>query len=256
MRSSISGSRAVLSRTVVPAGEGGRHHRVLGAHDRHRRKLERGAAESLSRRRCEVVAVAVHDGGTHLLQRRDVKVHGTPADAIATGVGQDHSPESGQHRPQQDEAGAHLDPGLERDEWPGGLDRAQLQRVAVDAADLESDVGEQLPEDGDIADLRDVAKKAGLIRQDGRRHFLQDRVLGAGDAHLSGQRHAAGDDELLHGTVQSSARGCSMRPRERCRGRCWERCWEPPRSGRVGFLPLVAAEMVAIAQADATAHVA
>ena len=66
----------------------------------------------------EVVAVAVLDVRAQGAHRVDVQVHGSPADAVAAGVADDHPAEARQERAQQDEAGAHLGGRLERHEQP------------------------------------------------------------------------------------------------------------------------------------------
>ncbi len=185
-------------------GHGRREDHVLRAHDGDRRELDVRATQPAGRRGGEVVAIAIHDRCAHPLHGGDVEVHRTSADPVTTGVRQDDAAESRQHRPEQDEAGAHLQRGLERDERPLRIGRKDLERIAVGALHLEADIVHQVAQDGDVADLGDVAEDAALIGQDGRGHHLEHGVLGAGDADLAGERTPTGDDELLHGPMQSS----------------------------------------------------
>jgi hypothetical protein len=82
----------------VALGERRREHRVLGAHDRHEREPDLGAAEAARRGR-EVVAVAVGDVGAERAHCLDVKIHRPPPDPVAAGVADDHPAEPAQERP-------------------------------------------------------------------------------------------------------------------------------------------------------------
>ena len=97
----------------VAVGEGGREHRVLGAHDRHEREADLRAAQP-SRRRREVVAVAVLDLGAERPHRLDVEVDRSPPDPVAARVADDDPAATCQERAEQHERGAHLGRGLER----------------------------------------------------------------------------------------------------------------------------------------------
>ena len=208
---------------------------VFGAHHRDVRELDDGTAKVPLRSVREVVAVLVLDLGAHGGHRLDVQVHGPPSYPVTTGIADDHAPESAQQRPEQDEGGAHLHGRLQRHEEPLGGRGPDLEGVVIGPLHLEADVAHRLAQDGDVTDTGHVVEDAWVVGERRRSHELQHRILRPGDLHVAVQRLAAGDDELLHGP--QSTRG----------GRA---------SGRPGFLPLVRAGVVSIAQAQATAQVA
>ena len=209
--------------------------RVLGAHDRHVRELDPRAVQAALGCGGEVVAVLVLDLRAHGGHGLHVEVHRPPPDAVAAGVRDDHPPEAGQQRAEEDERCAHLHGRLERDEEPLRVAGAELKGVGVRVADVESDVAHGLAQDRHVADLGDVAQDAGLRGERRSGHQLEDRVLGPRNPDLASQRLAAGDHELLH-RRQSSRLG--------------------DRSRRPGFLPLVRPGVVPVAQPDPSAHVA
>ena len=203
MRSSTSGSSAALSITVVPRARVAARIAFSVPITDTVGKRDVRAAQSVLRRRGEVVAVAVDDRGAHRLQGRHVEVDGPSTDPIPAGVRQDDAAEPRQHRAEQDEAGAHLQRGLERHERPLRALGLEDEGVAVGPADVDADVAHHLAQDRHVADARNVVERDRFLGQHGGGHLLQHRVLGAGDANLAVQRHAAGDHELLHGPMKS-----------------------------------------------------
>ena len=151
-----------LQRRVVdgrrPSREGGGEQDVLGAHDRHDREVDMGAAQPVGRGRGVVVAVAVLDRGAQLLERGDVEVDRPAADAVTARVRKDDASEAREHRPEEDEAGAHALRGLERHERPIRVDGGQLERIPVGAPDVEADVGHHLAHERHVADAGHVAQ--------------------------------------------------------------------------------------------------
>ena len=109
----------------MAVGEGGGEHRVLGAHHGHLGEGDLAAAEP-ARRLGVVVAVAVVDLRAQGPHRVDVQVDRPPADPVAARVADDDPAEPREQRAQQDERGAHLGGGLERDEQPVHVARGDL----------------------------------------------------------------------------------------------------------------------------------
>ena len=82
-RSTISGSRAALSMTVVPLGQDGRHHQVLGRADRREVQPDRRAGQP--GRGGDEEAVLADDRRAEPLQAGDVHVQAAGADGVAAG---------------------------------------------------------------------------------------------------------------------------------------------------------------------------
>ncbi len=198
MRSSTSGSWAAGRMTVCALGEGRRQHRVLGAHHRHEREADLGAAQPAGRGR-EVVAVAVLDRGAERAHRLDVEVHRPAPDPVAAGVADDDLPEAGQERAEQDEARAHPGCRLERHEQPLDVARGDLVDVVGRMVDDDAEVAQRLGHDPHVLDLRDVGEAAALAGQRRRGQQLERRVLRPADRHRPGQRPATLDPEDLPG---------------------------------------------------------
>ena len=146
MRSSTSGSTAAGRIVVCPSASVAARMRVLRAHDRDVRELDRAAAQTAGRLR-EVVAVAVVDRRPQGAHRVDVEVHRPAADAVAAGVADDDPPEARQERPEQDEAGAHLRGRLERHEQPVDVARRDLVRVGRGMVDDDAEVAQDVDHD-------------------------------------------------------------------------------------------------------------
>ena len=168
IRSSTSGSRGGVLDHRRAARQGGGQHRVLGAHHRHVREGDPRAAQPAGRLG-EVVAVLVLDLGPEGPHRLDMQVDRPPPDPVAAGVADDHAPEAGQERAEQDERGAHLHRRLERHEEPVGGRGRDLQPALLERGDLEADVGHGAAQDLHVADARDVAQTWSARRRAPRR---------------------------------------------------------------------------------------
>ena len=145
----------------------------------------------------EVVAVAVGDLGAQRPHRVDVQVHRPAPDPVAARVADDHPPEARQERPEQDERGAHLGGGLERDEQPVDVARGDLVHAVGRVVHDHAEVLEHLRHDADVLDLGHVLEPAPFARQGRRGEQLEGRVLGPADVHRAAQGLAAFDAERL-----------------------------------------------------------
>ena len=181
MRSSISGSWAAGRMTVWPSARRRREHRVLGAHHGHLREACTSAAAQPAGRLGVVVAVAVLDVRPQRPHRVDVEVDRPPPDPVAARVADDHAPEPGQERAEQDERGAHLGRRLERDEQPVDVARGDLVHAVARVVDDHAEVPQDLGHDAHVLDLRDVLEPAALAREARGREQLEGGVLRAGD---------------------------------------------------------------------------
>ena len=182
----------------VALGERRGQHRVLRAHDRHEREGDLRPAQA-SRRRGEVVAVAVVDRGPQRPHRLDVQVHGPSPDPVAAGVADDDPPEARQQRAEQDEAGPHLRRRLERHEQPLDVARGDLVGVRLRPVDDHAEVAQRVGEDADVLDVGHVRQATAFARQRGGGHELQGGILRAADRHGPVERPAALDPEEFPG---------------------------------------------------------
>src|SRR4029078_9664250 len=98
-----------------------------------------------------------------------------------TGLADDHLTKPGEERSQQDEAGAHLGGGLERDEQPLDVARGDFVDVVRWVFYDNAKIAQRLGHDPDILDLGDVGQPAALPGQGGGGEQLEGRILGAAD---------------------------------------------------------------------------
>ncbi len=85
------------------------------------------------------------------------------------------------------------------DRWVGDAAGAETDAVVGDPGDLDAEPLEQRDLRLGVADPRHSVQQQLLLGQQAGGEDRQRRVLVAGDGQLSGKRHAAFDDELLHG---------------------------------------------------------
>ena len=146
-----------------------------------------------------VVAVAVVDLGAQGPHGVHVQVHRPPPDPVAARVADDHPPEPREERAQEDERGAHLGGGLERDEQPVHVARGDLVDAVRRVVHHDAEVGEDLGQDADVLDLGHVLEPAALAREDGGGQQLEGGVLRPRDVHGPPERPATLDAERLRG---------------------------------------------------------
>src|SRR5450830_638909 len=177
-------------------GQAGRHHQVLGAGRIHQIAKNARALQAL----CPRNDVAMLDANVraHGLQALDVQVYRALADGAAAGQGYARLAAARQERPQHQDGGAH---GL--DQFVGRKRRVQAAGVELQAELLierhrDAHAAEQIEQGGDVAQMRHVGEPQRRGREQRRAHDRQRRVLGPGDAHLTGERHAAVDQQFIH----------------------------------------------------------
>jgi len=94
---------------------------------------------------------------------------------------------------------------------PASAERGNIDRHRRDVAvmlDDASQAAKQFGHDLHVEDVRNVADRRGARRQQGRRHELQDGVLGAGHTYLAREASPSCDPKHLHGGI---VRGCVHR---------------------------------------------
>ncbi len=198
-RSTISGSRAALSITVVPLGRRRRHEKVLGRPDAGVVERHDGAPQPVAGDLDE--AMLDLDGGAQPLQAADVEVDAPRADVAAAGHGDRGPAETGDHGSHDDDAGPHAPHELVGGalvQLPRGVD-AQL---AVVEGHLGAERAQHVDHGEHVGDARHAADGRRLVGQQAGRHQLESGVLGAGQDDLALEPATAAHEQR---TPRSSA---------------------------------------------------
>ena len=172
----------------------GSHHEVLGCANRWELEQHTGALQILG----TGVDVAVRrvELGTEFLQATHVHVDRPGTEIIAAGHGHPSLATAGEHRTHDDDRGTELLDDLVGRHWfdLGGNIDAQGRAIAGDAA---AGGAQQIRHQVDIGDARHVVQVVRALREQGRRHQLQDRVLGAADGNGSLEWPSPTDADLF-----------------------------------------------------------
>ena len=189
-------------------GQGSGHHQVLGAghgdHVHHDARALQPLAAGVN------VAVLDLDVGAHRLQAFDVNVDRARADGAATGQADACIAEARQRRAQHQDGGAHgfhhfVGGFLVRDGFA-----AQGDVVLVVQRDAHAHVAEQGQHGADVLEMRHVRQFQRLGGEQAGGQDRQRGVLGAGNAHLTGKRVAAMDQQGIHSACDPVFGGISL----------------------------------------------
>ena len=179
-------------------GQGGSHHDVLGTGHTDDIEEEVRAAQAAFRRLGLDIATFHVDLGAHGLETADVQVDRTRADGATAGQRHFGLTETGDHRAEYQDRGAHgLDQLVRRDQ---GLDGAGIdfdRELLVDDR-LHAHAAEQLDHGGDVVQVRQVAHGDRGIGQQGGGEDRQRGVLRAGNTDFAVEADTAGDDQFVH----------------------------------------------------------
>ena len=200
-RSTISGSRATLSTTVVPCASVAAMTRFSVAPTLGKSSHSGVPTQPVGDRRDDVPVLDL-DLGAQVLQTADVHVQAAGADVVA--ARQRHLGATAA----RDERAEHADGGAQPpDQVVRRVVAEVLGHVDVDLLGREveghgaAELLEQPGHHGDVEDVGQVGDRGGAGRQQRGRHELQGAVLRPAHPHRAVQGRAvltAGDDEGLH----------------------------------------------------------
>ena len=181
-RSTISGSRAAFSITVVPLASDGRHQRGVGAADRHLGKIDLAAAQAVVGACAIDVAAVDLDLRAEPLQRHDEEIDRPRADGAAARQRDLRLAHAREQRRDHPEARPHL-----RDELigRGGVDDVGGARCAASGRRIGVSPG-RLPPDHDVDAV--IAEDA---LQQRRRRRAAARCRGSASRRSAGSRSSA-----------------------------------------------------------------
>ncbi len=182
-----------------PLGQRRRHQRVFRGADRNEGKVDHRAAQPPARRLGMHIAVPQIQRRAHRLQRVQMQVHGPGTDRAAAGQRHDRMAIARQHRPQNQDRGAHL----AHDVVIGGEigDRMTGQRQdqpVLQAGDLGPQRFQQLRHRADVAEPRGIGQRQRLVRQERGGHQGQTGVLCPRDRDRPGQGPVAAHQNRIH----------------------------------------------------------
>ena len=142
------------------------------------------------------VAVRRVELGTEFLQATHVHVDRAGTEIIAAGHGHAGLATAGEHRAHDDDRSAELLDDLIGRHWfdLGRNTDAQGRAIAGDAA---AGGAQQIRHQVDVGDARHVVQVIRAFGEQGRRHQLQDRVLGPADRNGSLERPSPTDADLF-----------------------------------------------------------
>ena len=159
------------------------------------------------------------------LQAEHVRIDAPAADLIAAGVADARLALAGEQRTHEDQATAHAleQRGVRRGR--GDPARAQRHRVGIVAVDLHAEPLHQRQHGADVGDVGKVVETNRLVGEQRGGDQRKGGVLVAARRDRAPERHAAFDDELVHGhddaMVRQTAekttddRSFSLRPHHR-----------------------------------------
>ena len=175
----------------LAVGEHGSHQEVLGARHRHGVKYDMGAPEPVGAGLDK--AFLDHDIGAHCLQTRNVQVDGTGAYRAAARQRDVCLTESRDQRTEHENGRTHRLDEFVRCLTPIDVTRVNLHREAVVNGHLNAQHLQQRQHRGHVLEVRHIADRHGLARQQGTGQDRQRGVLGARYRDLPGKARAALD---------------------------------------------------------------
>ena len=202
--STISGSRAALSISVMPLASTAAISRFSVAPTLGKSEPDRGAAQA-GRRRGDDEAVLAGDLGAHPGQAGHVHVEPAGADGVAAGVRHPHLAAAGQQRAEHADRGAQA-----LDQVVVGLGaRLGGRRRVAGAVDAFGSTAQPSRRSTSammaMSLMRGTLSSACARAQQSRGHQLQRGVLGAGHLHVAGQAGPALDPDHVHGAIVGAA---------------------------------------------------
>ena len=190
-------ARGVLQHAAA-LGQGSGHHDVLGTGHADGVEEEVRTAQATLRRLGLDVAGFDFDLRAHGLEATDVQVDRARANGATARQGHFGLTETGDHRAQHQDRGAHgLDQLVRCNQGLDGA-RVDLDRQLFVDHRLDAHAAEQLDHGGDVVQVRQVAHGDRAVGQQGRRQNRQGCVLRARNADLAIKASAASNNQFVH----------------------------------------------------------
>ena len=151
------------------------------------------------------VAVLDRDFGAERLQAFEVQIDRTRADRAAARQRDIGFAETRDERPEHEDRRAHRLDQIVRREIALRRPRIDVDLHALVEHELHAHLAEQLHRRRDVVQMRHVADRHGLVREQARRQDRQHRVLRAGNPDIAVEGLAAVDHDFCHAWFLSNA---------------------------------------------------